>query len=1164
MIFTESQRRAIEERGASLLVSAAAGSGKTRVLTERLMGYVTEGEDIDRFLVITYTRAAAAELRSRILGRLGTLAAEDPTNIRLRRQQNLCYRAKIGTIHSFCTELLRENCHHLGLSPAFRVMDADKAEAMRRAVLEKLLDARYENIDRDADFRLLCDSVGAGRDDRRLVETLLELHTKLRAHPDPEAWAREQMDAFSPENVTDAGQTVWGRELLSAAAESARDWAERMERAAEEIFAADARIAKAFGPGFEETASALRDFAHAAESVTWDKAAALLPIPFPRIVTPRNYEDPDFAGRMKALRAACKDAAGDWAEALQGSSEKLLADMRAVAPAMRALLILTLDFDRAFDAEKRRAGELDFSDLEHYAARLLTDRETGEPTWIAVETAQRFTEIMVDEYQVVNAVQERIFTAVSRAGRNLFLVGDVKQSIYRFRLADPGIFLDRYRRFSAPDGGGWCVLLRENFRSRKSVLNAANHVFGDLMSEALGELDYDEDAALRFGASYYPEGTDEPVQFCVIDPASAGSDEDTPEKAALEARFVAGKIRALMVAETPVYENGGTRKCRWGDFAVLLRSPAANGGVFRRVLEGEGIPVVSRQGGGFFTSLEVTVTVNLLSVIDNPHADVPLISVLRSPAFGFDGDALAEIRAASREGDYYGAVRAAAEAGNERCAAFLEMLDALRAAAPELGADELVWRVYNETNLFALCAAMRDADARRGNLMQLFEYARRFESGVGHGLHRFIRWLLRLAERGEEPAVGGGDDAVKIMSIHKSKGLEFPFVFLSDLSHRFNKSDTKDPVLLHTRLGLGPKRTDANRGIEYPTLPRRAIARRLLTETLSEEMRVLYVGMTRARERLFLTCTWKNAAEAIEKLRMGLSDPIAPDILRGALSPAQWLACCAAAGEEKGPLRLQIVREVDSADSTETAQTQAETPSDEAAVFLRESLDFVYPYALAETLPSKLTATGLTGRADDEERAHDAASLLPEDEPVFRRPMLGQDTKTNAAQRGTATHAALQHLDLSLAGSEDGLQGELRRLSWRGLLTPEQAACVDTGALLRFARSALCKRILAADDCRREFRFTLLAEAADYFDAPAGEKLLLQGVVDCFIVEDGAITIIDYKTDRVTSDEIPARAVHYAPQLRAYAAALGRICSLPVRQCLLYFLTPGVEYPLPL
>ena len=342
MTFTDSQRRAIEERGTSLLVSAAAGSGKTRVLTERLMRYVAEGEDIDRFLVITYTRAAAAELRSRILGRLGTLAAEDPANVRLRRQQNLCYRAKIGTIHSFCTELLRENCHHLGLSPAFRVMDEDKAETTRRAVLEKLLDARYERIDKDADFRLLCDSVGAGRDDRRLVNTLLELHTKLRAHPDPETWAREQLDAFNPENVTDAGETVWGRELLSDAADSARDWAERLENAVREIYAADARIAKAFGPGFAETASALRDFARAAEGGVWDKAAAFLPIPFPRIVTPRNYEDPAFSERMKALRGACKKAAGDWAEALQGPSEKLLADMRAMAPAVRALLKLTL------------------------------------------------------------------------------------------------------------------------------------------------------------------------------------------------------------------------------------------------------------------------------------------------------------------------------------------------------------------------------------------------------------------------------------------------------------------------------------------------------------------------------------------------------------------------------------------------------------------------------------------------------------------------------------------------------------------------------------------------------------------------------------------------------------------------------------------------------
>ena len=1171
--FTKEQRLAIEERGTSLLVSAAAGSGKTRVLTERLMRYVTDPDsprDIDSFLIITYTRAAAAQLKSRVSGALAALAAENPGSVRLRRQQNLSYRAHIGTIHSFCTELLRENCHLLGLPPGFTVLDEDKAAVLQQTVLERVLDARYEKMDADDGFTLLVDTVGAGRDDSRLALLVLELCQKMRAHPYPEDWAREQAGAMDAGGgISDAGGTVWGRELLRGTARSARFWTGRMESAAAEIRAAGGKIEKAYLPSFETTRAALGAFITALED-GWDAASACLPIPFPRLGALRNYDDPDLAAGVKAARDGCKKAAESWRASLAGTSDELIADMRKTAPAMRALLELTLDFEKTFSAEKRRRGCVDFPDLEHFAARLLVDRETGAPTWIAVETAQRYTEIMVDEYQDVNAVQELIFSAVSRGGRNLFLVGDVKQSIYRFRLAEPGIFLKKSESWpdagapvaeNAPAPAGRRILLRENFRSRENILRAVNHVFSNIMSRDLGELDYDDTAALRFGAAGYPEGGDAPVELNIIDPERADDVEDSPEKAALEARFIADKINEMIAAGTPVYEDGTPRRCNYGDFALLMRSPSSNGAVFRRVLAEAGIPVQARQGGGFFTRVEITTAVNLLCVVDNPHADVPLISVLRSPAFAFSPDELAEIRAASSEGDYYTALCAAAGNGNARCADFLRLLGSLRSAAPEEGVCGLLRRIYVETDLFALCSAMNGASERRESLNCLFELAQGFEAGGESGILRFTSWLRRLAERGEEPAVGSGDGCVRIMSIHRSKGLEFPFVFLCDLSHRFNRQDLSAAVLVHTELGLGPKLTDAGRGIEYPTLARRAIGSRLLDETLSEEMRVLYVGLTRARERLFMTCTMKNAAVALEKLRLGDGGPIAPELLRSAGCFSRWLASAALTGDAGG-----IVTNIISPSSApEREKSVLEAPEADGDTYerVRSLLDWRYGHARAVSLPSKLTATGLKGRADDAERMGECVLMSPdEDAPRFRRPEFGRAAGIDASGRGTATHALLQHIDLRRAADAAAVRAELERLGNCGILTSEQVRAADVGAVTRFGQSELCRRILSAQEVRREFRFTVLADASEYFDVPGGEHLLMQGVVDCFIVEDGGITVIDYKTDRVSADEAAERARVYAPQLDAYARALERIRGLPVREKIVYFLTPGLAFVL--
>lgn len=1149
--YTPEQQRAIETRGRALLVSAGAGSGKTRVLTQRLIGYIcdpVQPRDIDSFLIITFTRAAAAELRSRISAELASLAAQSPLDTRLRRQQNLCCRAQIGTIHSFCGDLLRQNCHLAGIAPGFKVIEDERASAIKGSVLDKLIESRYEKGGED--FLRLSDTVGAGRDDRRLYETVLSLFDKLCSHPYPEVWAGEQARSFLMEGIGDVSQSIWGKELLESLHSSADFWHRQLEDSCLLISQAGEKIAKAYLPSFEASCAALGAFSEALER-SWDEARELLPIPFDRLGSLRGCEDPETAELVKATRDACKKACAGFSEAMSQSSEELISDTRSCAGPMAALLELTMDFSRAYAAEKRRQNCLDFSDLEHMALNILTDPATGSPSALAQSLSLRYTEIMVDEYQDVNAVQDAIFRAVSRGGKNLFMVGDVKQSIYRFRMADPGIFMSKYRSFSR-DGGesGQRILLRENFRSRRCVLDAANLVFRNIMSERLGEINYDDSAELIFGAESYPSEDDVPVKLCLL---SRDGDDDEQDKIKPEVEFAAASIRRMLDEKTPVFENGVSRPCRCSDFAILLRSPSGSAQAFYEALSALGVPCQSGQSGGYFESFEISLVMDLLSVIDNPHDDVALVSVLRSPLFGFSADELAAIRAGNRDADFFEALSLSA-GSCEKSAAFLRRLELLRTLSPDLSIEELLWRLFSELDIPALCSAMPGGEGRRQNLMQLFEYAGRFDSSGMYGLYRFIGWLRRLAQRGDDvPSVSGGD-CVRIMSIHKSKGLEFPFVFLCGLSKLFNRKDSVAPVLLHEELGLGPKCIDLENGIEYPSLPRRAIQRRIAAQSLSEEMRILYVAMTRARERLIMTCMWKDPQQELQKLRAQLSSPLESEILRSRACPGHWIA--AAALLDESVINIEFPGcPAETPDSGPLSSSVAPAPSPQLAELVKKRLSFIYPWAAAADIPSKLTATGRQSPEDE------SGELLPPDFSAdFPMPELGGEETLTPAQRGSAAHAFLQFARPAGMQSMEGIEAELRRLVSLGRLDPRQAQSVDRRAVLRFGLSPLCRRMMAAQELRREFRFTLLVRAGDYFPGGGDDRVLMQGVIDCLMLEDGELTIIDYKTDNIGPEELAARAEHYRPQLEVYAEAARRICSAPVKQCILYFLKPGKEY----
>ena len=1176
LTLTPQQQAVVENRGGSLLVSAAAGSGKTKVLVERLFRYLTEEHcNVDDFLIITYTKAAAAELRSKIAAELGKRLAQTPGDGHLRRQLLRVYQADIKTVDAFCTALLRENTHLLAreedrwaLTPDFRVLDESDAQLVRRRVLDQVLEDFYGRLD---DGRTqLADTLGAGRDDSRLAELVLEVHEKLQSHASPAAWLAENRRTWAdlPGTFDD---TPYARELLAMVRRKSGHWAAQLERGADQT-TGDPALEKGYGEKFRQAAAGLAALARAE---TWEEARrAREEVDFPRLTTPRGRKD-DVAG-LKQLWDSCKAEVKKLEALLDVSGEEAMEDLEAVAPAMLALLDLTAEFGEAYRVEKLRLGAADFSDQEHLALTLLVGPDGG-PTELGEQVAARYQEILVDEYQDTNEVQNAIFRAVSRRGENLFTVGDVKQSIYRFRLADPTIFLEKYNRFrsweEAEEGEERKILLSRNFRSRREVLDGANFIFSNILSEEMGEMAYGDDEALHFGAAYYPERTGCETEFHLITARQRTAGQDHPvKKLTAEARFVARRIRTLLDEGFPVTDADGTlRSCRPEDIVILMRSPGSRRLAFAQALAERDIPCSFEESGDFFHTMEVSTAVALLEVVDNPRQDVPLIAVLRSPVFGFSADRLAKLRGKTPEGDFYDAV--AADDGQD-CRDFLETLGKLRLAARDMSVHRLVWHIYNTLNLLGIFGAMDSGGERKENLIALSRHAQAFESGGYRGLFAFVTQLRRLLESDQAPVTkaAAAVNGVQLMSIHKSKGLEFPIVILADLDHAFSRQDFDTAVLVHPSLGLGPRRVDLERKIRYPTLARLALEEKLRRENLAEEQRVLYVAMTRPKEKLILVDSMYFAEKRLQRLAAVAACPVPPESVAAGRTFGEWLLLALLCRPEASPLRA--LAEADTAAQWEgedcpwqvfihdgddyreapARRSGGETGGGESSAFDPALLEFVYPYARETGLPAKVTATQLKGRLLDEEIAEHAVRtpyLRPLTQPKFRQ----EDRGLTAAERGTATHLVLQYLDFS--GRD--VAGQIASLVERGLLTVPQGEAVDRRSLERFLETPLAEEIRRSGQVLREYRFTLLMDAGDYDpSAVSGDQILLQGVVDCCFETAEGLAVVDFKTDHVfTAAETAERAEQYRPQLEAYSRALEQVLERPVVRRVLYFLSSG-------
>lgn len=1131
MELTEMQRAAVGHRGGALLISAGAGSGKTRVLIERLMSLVEEGADVDRFLVITYTRAAAAELKERLSRAIAERLAQDPGNRQMRRQAALVYRMRIDTIHAFCADLIREFAPVLDVKPDFRQLEPAEAEALLEQSLEELLERRYEEM--TPEFAALADMLGAGRDDAALCRIVLETRGAVQSHPDPEGWMAEQSALLREEE--DAGATPWGKYLLQRAERQVLYWRGRME-ALVPALREDEDTSKKYLPSWLDTLNDL-DRLLAAVRAGWDETWRFGSVAFPGFSAVKGRKDDPFLAAVKRTRDDCKKAMEKLLAGFEAPGAELLGDMARMRPVIEALYALVTELGEEYAANKRRRGVLDFNDLEHLALRLLTEPEGGPAR--AAEVAGRFQEILVDEYQDVNRLQEAIFGAVSREGRNVTMVGDVKQSIYRFRLADPDIFLEKYDQYAdwpAPAGEPSRILLSHNFRSRPEILDTVNFVFSRLMSPELGELRYGEREAMLPGRTD-PGAFDEAVEF---DFCQTPEEED---KLAYEAACVAGRVKELLRSGATVEGE----PLRPGDVAILLRSPKGAGEAFRAALEAQGLPAAVVGGAeGLFDCFENGYLLSLLRVIDNPMQDIPLIAALRGPVWGFSADELAMIRAAAPKEDLYTALRARAET-DEHCADFLRELERWREKAMGLPADVLIRELLAATGLPALAEARQSGASER--LYAVQSYARDCEDADCRGLYGFLQRVDSARQPTLRRESGGG---VRIMSVHASKGLEFPVVILADLGRAVNLSDSKRPLLIHRELGAGPRLTDRERGIVYPTLSRVAIAAKLNNEAMSEDLRVLYVAMTRAREKLICVFSAPEPEEKLEKLRLGLTDPPAPELLEKRACFADWLLSALLCDPAFSYSLLTPPDAPEEGESPAAGETTADPALTEA---LRRSLRWEPPMA-SRGLPSKVTATALKSGFRAAEAAEEAEELAPVAD--FRRETLPRprfitgETGLTPAERGTALHMAMQLLDFAHVGSEEEIAGELRRLRELRLLTPEQAEAAEPARLLRFFRSELGRRALAAESLRREFKFSVLIPARELYGRGEGE-VLLQGVVDLFFEEEDGLVLVDFKSDRIRKAEREQRAAEYAGQLSAYAEALRRITGRPVKEKHLFF-----------
>ncbi|MFA7215255.1 MAG: helicase-exonuclease AddAB subunit AddA [Bacillota bacterium] len=1226
MKWTTQQLEAITERGRNLLVAAAAGAGKTAVLVERIIRRITDEKDpvdIDFLLVVTFTNAAATEMRERVGDALEKALDKNPGCTRLQRQLSLLNKATITTMHSFCLETIRNNFHCIDIDPVFRVADETETVLMKLEALEEMFEDQYQSPQRD--FLRLVECYGGQKDDGMLQQMVLDLYHYVQSHPWPENWLGEAAEAFNLSEDTDFGSTRWAEILVQDAVMELRGMLDMMREAIDIINGS---------AGLEAYLDTyLQDIGNVEELLgltrgRWDDLhRAFMSLEFGRLPRCGRDADPDIKEHVKGIRDEVKGRLKRMREGVfRAPSAEAVRDLRGLYPLMGCLAGLVMAFERKYSEKKREKSVLDFNDLEHYCLEILTGRDEGggiSPSGVALAYRQRFAEILVDEYQDSNLVQEVIVNTISGGGKDgppVFVVGDVKQSIYRFRQARPELFLAKYNRYPVETGKpDRKIMLYKNFRSREGIIKAVNRVFGRIMSQTVGELDYTEDEALNPGAGY-PDLVEEkaltggPVEVHIIDraggaeavaglpagqeeykgeaPEGSGIDEE-PDAVQAEAVLIAGRIKEMMNPSDEqkrfkVYDRrlGRYRDVEYRDIVVLLRATRNWAEVFMEEFDLAGIPVYADTSTGYFGTVEVGVIISLLQIIDNPMQDIPLLAVLKSPIGVFTPEELMDIRLYDREASFYQAMKGLADNGEgntaKKASDFLDRLDRWRDRARHMSTDVLLWYLFADTNFYSFAGTMPGGEQRQANLRMLYERARQYEETSYRGLFNFINFINNLksgnGDLGSARVLGENENVVRIMSIHKSKGLEFPVVIVAGCGKGFNFQDMTRRLLVHQDLGFGPDYIDPDRRVARSTLAKQAVKCRIKLEMLSEEMRILYVAFTRAREKLIITGSVRDLEKAMAGWNSSCGDGsrLAGYRAAAARSYFDWLGPClnhgdgssglgrgidtgmvllsdeskggygavsdavpSGGGPQSGPQgdsdcwvvkvwnKRDITRE-SFRDSREGAtDTNVLTGEREPGAYMDQiakRLEWEYRYKESANLPVKLSVTELKRRVGVE-FAEEYQPLEMYAPPPIEKPSFMDESKGfSSAEKGSILHFVMQHLSLEGPLDREGIEDQVAKMVTRELLTRQEAEVVDAGRLEGFFCSPLGQRMLKSGKVRREVPFNLYIRCTDVYgqlaaDVYGDETILLQGVIDCFFEEDGKIVLIDYKTDYVNQGD---------------------------------------------
>ncbi len=1188
MTWTFDQQKVIDLRNRNILVSAAAGSGKTAVLVERIIKMITDKKhpvDIDRLLIVTFTNAAAAEMRERIGAAIERALEDNEEDEHLQRQLTLIHNAQITTIDSFCLYVVRNHFYEIDMEPNFRIGDEGELKLLREDVIKAVLEAHYEEPDEA--FSDFMEGYASGRSDDAAIEMILGLYNFSRSYPWPAQWLSDCKKCYAVTSVTELEEAVWMQPVVKNMRQLLKDVCKSVEGALE--LASDADGPNMYCAALE---SDLELFEGLAGLDTFAKLyQGLKGISYAKLASSRGYTgSPEKLEQVKAIRDDAKAVVKKLVtQYCFMPPEQMVEQLQKTAPMAETLVALTEEFAEAYAAAKKKKNLVDFHDVEHFALEILVDEETGCAKKTAEEFRDTFAEIMIDEYQDSNNVQEAILTSISRMERgenNIFMVGDVKQSIYRFRLARPELFMEKYDSYPTEDGDTQKIDLHQNFRSRNEVLETSNDIFYRIMGKDLGNVVYDDMAALYPGAKY-PEVENAKAELLLLDSNDELlEDTEYSDKKILEAKLVANRIKKLMKEyQVTDKKTGVLRAARFSDIVILLRSLSGWAESFAEVLNAEGIPAHTVSQTGYFSTVEVQTVLSMLRILDNPRQDIPLAGVLRSPIGGMTDEELAVLRLYKKEAPFHESVlelceHLKAEAPNntaeEKLLAFYETYSRLRVKVVDTPIHELVELVLKETGYGNYVAAMPAGARRCANIDMLLEKAIAYEKTSYKGLFHFVRYIDELqkydVDFGEADLIGENEDVVRIMSIHKSKGLEFPIVFVSGLGKNFNKQDTRSRMVLHPEYGVGLDAMDGKRRIKAPTVAKRAIAKQIELENLGEELRVLYVALTRAKEKLILTGSKKDV---VAKAEAYAQDVQMLDLKAGQLLPylsresaatyLDWVLPAMLSYGDKYPVTYvtaeelvteEVEKQVLAAQEKAERMAEIEHASDALLAALEERFAEVYPYEIDDSKKNKYSVSELKHRAMRaafEAEDTDTMPMFAEEVMVPYVPKFMQDADAfevtsdvnEGALRGTAVHRVMECYDFT---SEADAKEQLQLMLSKGRITQELSRLVQLSKVQAFVESETgvrMKRAALAGKLYREKPFVMSFSEED--------MTLIQGIIDVFWVEEDGIVLLDYKTDAVENPQ--ELILRYEEQLNLYADALNRVFAdtgLKVKEKLIY------------